>query len=141
MAVVAVEVWETLTHTTIVEKKLLPDSGGPGRWRGGLGQEVTLRNDTGNILVSLGMGNRTVHPARGLFGGGDGSLRHHQVDGATVHAKGRIEIPPGATMRVVEAGGAGYGDPKARDRDAVAADVANGFVTAEAADSIYGWKP
>ena len=140
MAVVPVEVWETLTHTTVVEKRLLAGSGGPGRWRGGLGQTVTIRNDTGHILVSLGMGNRTVHPARGLLGGGDGSLRHHEVAGKPVHAKARIEIAPGETMTIVEAGGAGYGDAEARDREAVAADLANGFVTPEAARRDYGWR-
>jgi N-methylhydantoinase B len=140
MAVVPVEVWEALTHTTVVDKRLLQDSGGPGRWRGGLGQEVTIRNDTGNILVSHGMGNRTAHPAKGLFGGCNGSLRHHEVAGKPVHAKGRIEIQPGETMRIVEAGGAGYGDPKLRDPAAVAADVANGFVSRAVAGREYGWE-
>ncbi|MGE0697599.1 MAG: hydantoinase B/oxoprolinase family protein [Hyphomicrobiaceae bacterium] len=139
MAVVPVEVWEALTHTSVVEKRLLPDSGGPGRWRGGLGQEVTIRNDTGNILVSLGMGNRTVHPARGIFGGGDGTLRRHEIAGATVHAKGRIEIAPGTTMRIVEAGGAGYGEARQRDTAHVAADVADGLVSRDAARRDYGW--
>lgn len=140
MAVVPVEVWEALTHTTIVDKRLVADSGGPGQWRGGLGQEVRVRNDTGHILVSLGMGNRTVHPAKGLFGGGDGTLRHHEVDDKPVHAKGRVELQPSQVMRIVEAGGAGYGDPKARDRAAVASDVENGFVTASAAEKVYGWR-
>ena len=140
MAVVPVEVWEALTHTTIVDKRLVADSGGPGQWRGGLGQEVRLRNDTGHILVSLGMGNRTIHPAKGLFGGGDGMLRHHEVDGKPVHAKGRVELQPGQVMRIVEAGGAGYGDPTARSRDAVASDVENGFVSPAAAEKIYGWR-
>ncbi|MGE0766695.1 MAG: hydantoinase B/oxoprolinase family protein [Hyphomicrobiaceae bacterium] len=140
MAVVPVEVWEALTHTTIVDKRLVADSGGAGQWRGGLGQEVRVRNDTGHILVSLGMGNRTVHPAKGLFGGGDGTLRHHEVDGRKVHAKGRVELQPGQVMRLVEAGGAGYGDPKARHRAAVASDVENGFVTPSAAANSYGWK-
>ena len=75
MATVPVEVWETLTHTTIESKRLLPDSGGPGRWRGGLGQEVVLRNDSGHLVTTLGMGNRTMFPARGMFGGGDGALQ------------------------------------------------------------------
>lgn len=140
MAVVPVEVWEALTHTTVVDKRLVADSGGPGQWRGGLGQEVRLRNDTGHILVSLGMGNRTVHPAKGLFGGGDGTLRHHEVDGKPVHAKGRVEMQPGQVMRLVEAGGAGFGDPKERDRDAVASDVENGFVSAGEAGRTYGWR-
>jgi len=139
MAVVPVEVWETLTHTTIESKRLVPDSGGPGRWRGGLGQEVVLRNDTGHILTTLGMGNRTMFPARGMFCGGDGSLRVHSIDDKPVHAKGRNELGPDQRMRIVEAGGGGFGDPKSRAPAAVAEDVAQGYVSAEAARAIYGW--
>ncbi len=140
MAVVPVEVWETLTHTTILDKTLLADSGGAGQWRGGLGQVVRVRNDTGHILVSHGMGNRTSYPAKGFFGGKDGSKRRHEIEGQEVHAKGRIEIEPGQVMTIVEAGGAGYGEPKQRDPLAIAADVANGFVSAAAARQAYGWK-
>jgi N-methylhydantoinase B len=138
MAVVPVEVWETLTHTTIESKKLVPDSGGPGRWRGGLGQDVVLRNDTGHPVVTLGMGNRTMFPALGMFAGGDGALRVHAIDGKPVHAKGRNELAPGQRMRIVEAGGGGYGDPTARAPDAVAEDVAQGYVSAGAARDVYG---
>jgi len=139
MAVVPVEVWETLTHTTIESKKLVPDSGGPGRWRGGLGQDVVLRNDTGHPVVTLGMGNRTMFPARGMFAGGDGALRVHAIDGKPVHAKGRNELAPGQRMRIVEAGGGGYGDPVARTPAAVAEDVAQGYVSAGVARDIYGF--
>ncbi|MET0651146.1 MAG: hydantoinase B/oxoprolinase family protein, partial [Hyphomicrobiaceae bacterium] len=138
MAVVPVEVWETLTHTTIESKNLVPDSGGPGRWRGGLGQDVVLRNDTGHLVITLGMGNRTMFPARGMFAGGDGAVRVHAIDGKPVHAKGRNELAPGQRMRIVEAGGGGYGDPNARAPAAVAEDVAQGYVTAGAARDIYG---
>ena len=140
MAAVPVEVWETLTHTTIEHKKLLPDTGGPGRNRGGLGQEVVMRNDTGDVLVMLGMGNRMDYPARGMFGGGDGGLRIHAVDGKPVHAKGRIEVAPGARMTITEAGGGGFGNPKERDRAAIAQDLAEGYVTPEAARTIYGYQ-
>jgi N-methylhydantoinase B len=140
MAVVPVEVWETLTHTTIESKRLLPDSGGPGRWRGGLGQEVVLRNDTGHTVTTLGMGNRTMFPARGMFSGGDGTLRAHSIDDKPVHAKGRNELAPGQRMRIVEAGGGGYGDPKQRAPEAVCEDVAQGYVGAAAARTIYGWR-
>ena len=114
--------------------------GGTGRWRGGLGQEVVLRNDTGHPLTILGMGNRWLFPAKGVFGGGDGTLRVHAIDGTPVHAKGRLEMAPGQRISVTEAGGAGYGDPKERDREAVAFDVANGFVSREAAATAYGWR-
>ena len=140
MATVPVEVWETLTHTTIESKRLLPDTGGSGQWRGGLGQEVILRNDTGHLITTLGMGNRTMFPARGMFGGGDGALRMYAVDGRVVHAKGRNELAPGQRMRIVEAGGGGFGDPKARAPAAVAEDVAQGYVSAGAAREIYGWR-
>jgi len=140
MAAVPVEVWETLTHTTIESKRLVPDSGGPGRWRGGLGQEVVMRNDTGHPIVTLGMGNRTMFPARGLFSGGDGTLRTHAIDGQPVHAKGRNELAPGQRMRIVEAGGGGFGDPAARARAAVAEDVAQGYVSRQAARDVYGWS-
>jgi N-methylhydantoinase B len=140
MATVPVEVWETLTHTTIESKRLLPDTGGPGQWRGGLGQEVILRNDTGRLITTLGMGNRTMFPARGMFGGGDGSLRMHGIDGRPIHAKGRHDLAPGQRMRIVEAGGGGFGDPKARSPAAIAEDVAQGYVSAAAAREIYGWR-
>jgi N-methylhydantoinase B len=140
MATVPVEVWETLTHTTIESKRLLPDTGGPGQWRGGLGQEVILRNDTGHLITTLGMGNRTMFPARGMFGGGDGSLRLHVIDGKPIHAKGRHDLAPGQRMRIVEAGGGGFGDPKARAPAAIAEDVAQGYVSAAAARDIYGWR-
>jgi len=139
MAAVPVEVWETLTHTTIESKRLLPDTGGAGQWRGGLGQEVILRNDTGHLVTTLGMGNRTIFPARGLFGGGDGALRMHAIDGQPVHAKGRNELAPGQRMRIVEAGGGGFGDPKVRARSAVAEDVAQGYISRRAAQDTYGW--
>jgi N-methylhydantoinase B len=140
MATVPVEVWETLTHTTIESKRLLPDTGGPGQWRGGLGQEVVLRNDTGHLITTLGMGNRTMFPACGMFGGGDGALRAHAIDGTPIHAKGRNELAPGQRMCIVEAGGGGFGDPMARARAAVAEDVAQGYVGRQAANEIYGWS-
>ena len=98
-----------------------------------------LRNDTDEIVTLLGMRNRTIYPARGIKGGADGTLREHQRDGQTVHAKGRIDVAPGATVRIIEAGGGGYGDPLKRDRAAVAEDVANGLVSREAAARDYGW--
>lgn len=138
MAVVPVEIWETLTNMTIESKRLLTDSGGPGRWRGGLGQEVVLRNDTGHTLTMLGMGNRMEFPARGQFGGGAGTLRVHAVDGQPVHAKGRLDVAPGQRITVTEAGGGGFGDPRQRDRSAVRADVLDGYVSADAARTVYG---
>ncbi|MGI9521181.1 MAG: hydantoinase B/oxoprolinase family protein [Hyphomicrobiaceae bacterium] len=140
MAVVPVEVWENLTHTTIVSKQLRADSGGPGKWRGGLGQDVVLRNDTGNDMILMGTGNRTIHPAKGFFSGENGSLRVYMLEDEPIHAKGRIVVPAGQAVSLIEAGGGGFGNPAERDPNAVREDVENGFVSREAATRDYGWK-
>jgi N-methylhydantoinase B len=124
----------------VESKRLLTDSGGPGQWRGGLGQEVVMRNDTDHPLTMLGMGNRTEFPARGQFGGGAGTLRLHAVDGKPVHAKGRIEVAPGQRITLIEAGGGGYGEPANRDPRSIADDVADRLVSTEAARKTYGWR-
>jgi N-methylhydantoinase B len=138
MAVVPVEVWETITSTTVERKQLRADSGGAGKQRGGLGQEVVLRNDSGHLMTLLGMGNRTQFPARGVFGGKDGALRMHAIDGKAVNAKARLELKPGSRITIREAGAGGYGDPQKRAPEAVLSDVRDGFVTAKAALRDYG---
>jgi N-methylhydantoinase B len=74
-----------------------------------------------------------------MFSGGDGTLRVHAIDGKPVHAKGRNELAPGQRMRFVEAGGGGFGDPKARSPASVAEDIAQGYISALAAIKNYGW--
>jgi N-methylhydantoinase B len=138
MAVVPVEVWESLTSTTIERKRLLPDSGGAGAARGGLGQEVVIRNDTGHPLTVLCMANRTEFAPQGLAGGHSGRLRTLTSDGHELDPKGRHKLAPGTSITLLEAGGGGYGDPRARAPDAVRHDVAQGFVSAESAKALYG---
>ena len=141
MAVVPVEVWESLTGTTIERKALLPDSGGPGAARGGLGQEVVIRNDTGQPITLFSMAIRTEFPALGFAGGGPGGRREHRIDGKAVDPKGTHTLAPGSRLTLIEAGGGGFGDPARRDRAALAADVAQGFVTPEGARRDYGFEP
>jgi N-methylhydantoinase B len=138
MAVVPVEVWETLTSTTIEHKRLLPDSGGAGAARGGLGQEVVIRNDSNHLLTVFCMANRTEFQPMGLLGGKPGRLRQHRVNDQTVDPKGHYELQPGDRITMIEAGGGGYGDPAGRSRESVLADLAEGFVSPEAAARDYG---
>jgi N-methylhydantoinase B len=138
MACVPVEIWEMRTGITIERKRLRPDSGGPGQWRGGLGQEIVLRNDTGRPLTMFSMANRTDFPPLGLAGGGKGAPREHRINGKVVHPKGRQELQPADRVTLLEAGGGGIGDPRARDRAKVLVDVREGFVSPAAAERIYG---
>ena len=138
MAVVPVELWESRTGITIVEKRLVPDSGGAGEQRGGLGQIAVLRNDTGHPLKVFSMANRWQFPARGLMGGGSGSLRRHLLNDNPIPATGMQVLAPGDRLTIVEAGGGGMGDPRRRSRESVHRDVALGFVTEEQAREVYG---
>lgn len=138
MGAVPAEIWEDLTGMTVISRRILPDSGGPGYFRGGCGQELVLRNDTGHPLVVTLMGQRTRFPARGFLGGGDGQLREFRVNGKQVDGKGRHVLEPGDILTTIEAGGGGFGDPRQRSRDRVLADVDDGYVSAEAAARDYG---
>ncbi len=122
MTVVPTEIWESRTTMTVEAREILSNSGGAGQWRGGAGQKVVFRNDTGNLLEIALMGQRTEFPATGLAGGRDGSLRRYEVNGAVVDPKARIELSPGDRIVMLEAGGGGYGDPANRAANAIQAD-------------------
>ena len=133
-----VEVWETLTSTTIEAKALLIDSGGAGESRGGQGQEIVFRNDSGHDLTVSLFGGRTEFPATGMCGGGPGARRQYRVNGEPAHPKGRYILKPGDVIALCEAGGGGFGDPRRRDPDRVRHDVLEGAVSREAAERDYG---
>jgi N-methylhydantoinase B len=138
MGVVPTEVWETLTSMTVVKRELLADSGGAGQFRGGVGQEVVLRNDTGHPLTVSFMGLRTRFPARGMHGGAQGGLRRYLVNGNAVDPKGRYVLDGGDVVVIHEAGGGGFGEPRLRSREALMEDVRRGLVTAQGAKRDYG---
>lgn len=133
-----VEATEHAGPVIIWRKELRPDSGGPGRVRGGLGQymEVGAR-DSWQFDFSA-MFDRARHPARGRAGGADGAPTTVTLsDGTAMPSKGRFPVPPGQTVRLDFAGGGGIGTPSERPRTAVLADLALGYITAEQASSAY----
>ena len=139
MAAVPVEVWESITGMTVVRKKLRPDSGGPGAARGGVGQEMTFRNDTGKPMTVFSMGNRTDFAPPGYVGGKPGALREHKVNGMTVHPKGSQVLQPGDEITLIQAGGGGIGDPADRPAGLIERDLELGLVTPEGAARDYGY--
>ena len=110
-------------------RRLRPDSGGPGRWRGGLGHEFVVRPRDGARVWLSPFFDRTRYPARGLFGGREGAAGRFEIDGARQHPKATVEIPAGARALIALPGGGGYGDPAERDPAAVAADLEAGWIT------------
>ena len=118
--------------------ELAPDSGGRGRFRGGMGivREYEMLAERASINVR---GDRAKFPPRGLDGGEEGARSRYQV----CEAAGEREIPSkysgqiqrGERLIVVTPGGGGYGPPDSRDPDRLAADIANGKVTRGASNA------
>jgi N-methylhydantoinase B len=135
----SIEAYESAAPIVVWKKQLRQDSGGAGRFRGGLGQEVELEIRTpGTARLSL-LSDRHEHPASGVLGGGPGACSVVSLgDGTKPHQKSRTTVPSGARMTLLYAGGGGYGPPRERDREAVRADIADGYVSAAAARDAYG---
>ena len=139
VAGVPAEVIESLSPVILQRRQLRPDSGGTGKWRGGLGQltEFSRRGD-GKWSVSS-IADRTVYPAPGLLGGQPGAAGEVRLgDGTRLHAKALVDLRPGDVVHVNLPGGGGYGDPLKRDIEKVRWDVIEGYITVEEAERQYG---
>ncbi len=135
------EINEATTPLVIWRKEYRTDSGGPGERRGGLGQTIEVSHREGGAFVISKMFDRILHPARGRFGGGDGLPGSVRIrDGVGLPGKGRDLVPAGATLVMETPGGGGIGPAADRSRAAVAADLAAGLVSREAAESDYGYR-
>jgi N-methylhydantoinase B len=134
-----VEIVESASPLVITRKELRRDSGGPGLYRGGLGQEVHLRVRSEAPLIFTAMFDRTKFPARGLRGGGCGAPGEVQLDdGRRLAPKGKHTIPVERTLILRLPGGGGYGAPYSRPPEQVLQDVRNGFVSLAQAEMAYG---
>ncbi|RVT85283.1 hydantoinase B/oxoprolinase family protein [Rhodobacteraceae bacterium CCMM004] len=134
-----VEATEHAGPVVIWRKELRPDSGGPGRQRGGLGQVMEVGARPGHAFDVSAMLDRGAHPARGRQGGGDGApTRLHRDDGTEMRVKGRQPVPEGGRVHLAFPGGGGYGPVAERDPAAVRRDLIRGYVTPETAARLYG---
>jgi N-methylhydantoinase B len=125
--------------------ELIPDSGGAGKWRGGLTARRTYRVGFDEATVTVA-GERGEAAPEGYFGGQagglfecqivspDGSIQKMPSKGATaiVHRGDRVLLQP--------AGSGGYGDPAERPVELIEADLLDGYITAQAAREQYGYK-
>jgi N-methylhydantoinase B len=128
----------------VVERcALIPDSGGAGRYRGGLGIETVVRARS-NLVVNTQTDRAHCKPW-GLDGGLEATGNQIQLRANGVwktdqpNAKLLVtQLKPGDAYRLRSGGGGGYGSPLARDIAAVRNDVRQGYVSAEAAQNLYG---
>ncbi len=139
---VPVEVTEAITPVVIWRKELRADSGGAGRYRGGLGQIMEVSNREPSPMGIYQRFERVRFPARGRAGGSSGAVgRVRLASGPEFAEKGLHVVPAGDRVIIEMPGGGGYGDPKERDRALVERDVEYGFITREEAEKSYGFAP
>jgi N-methylhydantoinase B len=136
-----VEATESIAPIVIWRKELRPGSGGAGRSRGGLGQIMEIAGRDDLEFACNAIFDRVANPPRGRDGGGDGAPgRVTLKSGTTLRTKGFQIIPDGERLILELPGGGGMGDPKTRDRAAVAADLRNGLITLAQARDTYGYE-
>lgn len=137
------EMYEQQTPHLILKHEYLTNSGGVGKWRGGLGIETVIKMG-GDDTTMVVFGDGDVEENYGLFGGMGSVLNSITLtypDGKEhiPMSKDMIEgIPSGTIYRQIAGGGGGYGNPKERDRDAVKWDLLNEVITEEQAINEYG---
>jgi len=140
-----IEAVEQLYPVRIERTALREDSGGPGRWRGGLGLTREVRIQTTGAQLSV-LAEKAVLPPFGVCGGRAGAtnrfwVRRHgeRVQPSSLPGKvSAFPLEPGDVLLMESSGGGGFGDPLERDPARVAADVGEGYVTAGTAETLYG---
>ncbi len=144
---IPVEVVEIRFPIRIERYELVQDSGGPGKWRGGLGVRRDYRVVGHEAQLSF-IGNRCKIPPFGLYGGKSGALARYVLDPDTPNerlaspvfeSKGSmIELDLECVVSQSSAGGGGYGDPLERDPELVLNDVIEGYTSLDSARDDYG---
>jgi len=138
-----IEIIESEFPCRITEFAMVPDSPGAGEFRGGVGfrRSYLLLEDA----VVVRRADRGRYPPRGIAGGKEGGRNRIVLNPDTereqdVPTQGRYELKAGDTFSLSSAGGGGYGDPHKRDRAALARDIAEGYISPDAAKRDYGYN-
>jgi N-methylhydantoinase B len=139
-----VEILESLYPVMFTQWALRPDSGGPGRHRGGLGAiyEIEVLAESGADVFLLG--ERGKYPPFGVNGGKPAALNRffYETDAGEavpplVSKVTDVRLRRNRKVRLETPGGGGFGDPATRDPERVMRDVRLGYVTPEAAQRDY----
>jgi N-methylhydantoinase B len=123
-------------------KRLRPDAGGAGRFRGGASVDAAFTAYGTDALDGTTLGMRRAIPLPGLLGGYPGACTLFEVGNGTRRTVGLnatgVRLAAGETFHFANASGSGLGDPLEREPERVVLDVRDGYVTAAAARAVYG---
>ena len=137
-----IEAMETEYPLLIERYELVEESGGGGRYRGGLG----LRRDyrpIGHEMTFSGQGERFVHRPWGIFRGGSGVpgrfalIRSDGSEERLANKPSALKVGPDCSVSVVTAGGGGYGDPSERNTSDLMADCSTRKYSKEHLEANY----
>jgi len=138
------EIFELAYPYTLLQYEFAPDTGGAGKWRGGMGAIIRWRVEASDVeCVTVGSGMLEETRAFGLLGAKPGSLPTMQItSGDGSHRRIGVNafhvVRQEDTFEIVSQGGGGFGDPFERDPDQVRRDVVDGLVSADKALAEYG---
>jgi N-methylhydantoinase B len=125
----AIEITEHIAPLRVHYKRLRPDSGGPGRHRGGLGQEIALESRSETPIAVSFLAERTIFPAFGIEGGKAGAPGVLRINGDKVDPKKQYVLSRGDTVILATPGGGGHGDPEQRNKMALESDIQAGYTS------------
>jgi N-methylhydantoinase B len=139
---IPMEVFETRYPFLVEQYSFSPDSGGPGRFRGGVSGTMILR-PVGHDCEIGGCNDRCVIPPYGIFGGmpglhGENKIIHKDGSETPIDRAGGEIACDGDVLYWRAPGGGGYGDPLDRDLDYLQHDMEIGLVSMESARRDYG---
>ncbi|MCW5849501.1 MAG: hydantoinase B/oxoprolinase family protein [Anaerolineae bacterium] len=132
------EMMEARSPVLMLRKRMITDSGGPGRRRGGPGVEYVLKSVAEKPITLQVRPDLLKNPAPGLMGGQPGRPGAVYLNGEKIERFPPIHFRPGDECILQIPGGGGFGDPKERERDRVLKDIDDGVVSVEAARDVYG---
>ncbi|HYF09684.1 MAG TPA: hydantoinase B/oxoprolinase family protein [Acetobacteraceae bacterium] len=140
-----VEILEAANPVMFTQWALRPDSGGPGRHRGGVGAVYEIEALAPGLTDVALLGERGRFPPFGVRGGGPAAVTRFAWEAAEgwqhppmASKIAGVTIAQGARVRLESPGGGGWGDPNTRPVQAIARDIRLGHVSAEAASRDYG---
>ena len=138
-----VEINEAETPIKVINYSLAPDSGGPGKHRGGLATSLTFQVFSPNTTITARNRDRVRFTPYGTAGGAAGASSEFILNPGTDNEVSLgntdvVTINPGDVVRFTGAGGGGWGSPLERPAERVLTDVRRAFVTVEGAKRDYG---
>jgi N-methylhydantoinase B len=123
-----VEIAERNSPLFFHHKRLRPGSGGAGRFRGGLGQDILMESESDTPITLSFMAERTRFAAPGFGGGGDGGLGDVRINDVAVNHRQQHIVNRGDRILVRTPGGGGYGPSAKRDGSSIERDRRQRYV-------------